>query len=77
MLEDFREQASSSSFFEEEEIEEGEPGEARKVRQKRGPFLGMTAAQRLVIALMLLMLTCLLSTFCLLATQKVVPPFLY
>jgi hypothetical protein len=41
----------------------------------RGSFLGMTAPQRFVIVLMMLFMTCILGTFCLLITEKIVPPF--
>lgn len=73
MLEDFREQAESTSFLDDEEapafIEESPVERERK-------FLGMTPAQRFVIALMLLLMTFILSAFCLLVTEKVIPPFL-
>lgn len=39
-------------------------------------FLGMTPAQRFIIALMLLLIICVLSVFTLLVTEKVVLPFL-
>jgi hypothetical protein len=39
------------------------------------PFLGMTAGQRFVIALFLLLIACILGTFCLLVTGKVWLPF--
>lgn len=71
MLDDFREQASASPFFDEDE-------EAASIEQPQAPqrlFLGMTAGQRLVIAMLLLAITCLLSTFCLLVTEKIVLPF--
>ena len=70
MLDDFREQASASDFLDEEE--------APRLDETEHPrkFLGMTPAQRFVIALMLLMITCILSTFCLLVTEKVIPPFM-
>jgi hypothetical protein len=41
----------------------------------RASFLGMTAAQRFVIVLMMLIMTCILGTFCLIITEKIVPPF--
>jgi hypothetical protein len=74
MFEDFREQGSS--FLDETE-EEGLGEAPSKPEAPRGRFLGMTPVQRFIIAAMLLTLTCLLSAFCLLVTQKVVPPFLY
>ncbi|MBN1147220.1 MAG: hypothetical protein JXA78_08190 [Anaerolineales bacterium] len=74
MLDEFREQADSGTFLEDTEEEE-------ETRTRRGPslltrdrLLGMTSAQRLVIALMLLITTCLISMLCLLATGKIVPP---
>ncbi len=70
MFDDLRDQADSSSFLDEEESSLPEVSSL-------GPrhFLGMTPAQRFVIALMLLLIACILSTFCLLVTEKVVLPF--
>jgi hypothetical protein len=45
-----------------------------RARRRRGNFLGMTAVQRFIIAAMILIMTCLLGTFCLLVTQRIVPP---
>jgi hypothetical protein len=42
----------------------------------RMKFLGMTPSQTFIIAALLLLITCLLSTFCLVATGKVALPFL-
>jgi hypothetical protein len=47
------------------------------VRQKEGkdeskPFLGMTAPQRFVIALMMLLMVCVMGTLFLLVTEKMV-----
>ena len=71
MLEEFREQASSSPLYEEETFVEVKP------RRPRRRFLGMTAAQRFMIAVMLLMMACLLGALLLLVTEKVVPPALF
>lgn len=38
-------------------------------------FLGMTAVQRFVIVIMLLMMVCILSAFCLLVTNRIALPF--
>lgn len=76
MLDDFREQASSSPLFEEAELEK-EDSKGYRTASRRGNFLGMTPPQRLIIAVMLLALACILSIFCLLVTQRVVPPFLF
>jgi len=72
----FRQQADDNVFQEPEKpAEETVSGiPYRRSRRKRGNFLGMTAMQRFIIAVMLLMMTCLLGTFCLLVTQKIVPP---
>jgi len=39
-------------------------------------FLGMTPIQTFIVAALMLVITCLLSAFCLLATGKVALPFL-
>ncbi len=74
MLEEFRQQADEGSLFEEEPIM---PAEEVTPARRDGRFLGMTAVQRLIIAILLLVITCLLSTFCLLVTERVVPPPLF
>lgn len=77
MLDDLREQASDSDYFDAaegsydfEEVEEEIPYVPRR------KFLGMTPVQRFVIAVMLLVVTCLLSTFFLLVGEIVVLPTL-
>jgi hypothetical protein len=72
MLDEFREQASTSPFIEEEVEEVYE--EVKPVRRPPQRFLGMTAPQRFVIALMLLLMTCFLGALTLLVMEKVVPP---
>ena len=70
MLDDFREQADSPAF-------EGEDVPAfYETRRSERRFLGMSPAQRWVVALILLLVTCLLGTFCLLATERIVLPFI-
>ena len=74
MLDDLREQASESDFFEEEDssakyVDELETGLSPKL------FLGMTPVQRLVIAIMILLMACVMGTFLLLVTEKVYFPF--
>jgi hypothetical protein len=72
MFEEFREQANQSSFDDKQpEIVYEEVKPPRRSSQR---ILGMTAPQRFVIALLLLMMTCILGTFCLLVTGKVLPP---
>jgi hypothetical protein len=70
MLDDLRQQAND--FIETEEPPALPPTPSRPTR-----ILGMTPFQTFVVALMLLVLTCLLSAACLLVTGRVVPPFLY
>jgi hypothetical protein len=69
MLDELREQASSSSF------EEVSPKtQKRPYRERR--FLGMTAFQRFFITVMLFFITCILGIFFLIVAQKIVPGFL-
>jgi hypothetical protein len=72
----FRPQADDNIFLEPEKPAEEAASVSpyRRPRRRRGNFLGMTAKQRFVIAVMVFMLTCLLGTFCLLVTQRIVPP---
>jgi hypothetical protein len=67
MLDDLRRDADDVSFEEETPV-------FIEPTRKQKPFLGMLPWQRFVIALMLL--TCILSAFCLLVTEKIVLPFL-
>ena len=68
MLEEFREQANTSTFFDEEE----EPSAVAKQPPVKRKFLGMTSAQRFLIALMLLVMTCIMGTLFLVVTGKVI-----
>lgn len=70
MLEDFRQQAKTSPFFEEEDSTQG------KKEPEKNYFLGLSPAQRFLVALLLLFMTCLVGTFLLLVTDKVVLPFI-
>jgi len=70
MLDDFREQASTSPYYEEPE----ETFEEVKPYRPKKRILGMTAGQRLVIALMLLFTVCILGTLALLVTERIVLP---
>jgi hypothetical protein len=68
MLDDFRQQADTSMFEEETSSYDELPPVTKR------ELLGMSPAQRFVIALLLLFLVVLLSSFCLLVTGKVVLP---
>jgi hypothetical protein len=65
MLDDFRQQAEEITF-DDEEVQ-------RPYRPKKY-FLGMSPFQRFVLATMLLIITCVLSSFALLVTEKIVIP---
>jgi len=78
MFEEFRQEADDYSFesaFDEEE-EQDIYSLKEEPAPKERPFLGMTPVQRFVIAVLLLMMTCILSTFFLLVTERIAPPFL-
>lgn len=70
MLDDFREQADQWSLEEEAEetFEEVKPYRTKK------QLLGMTAGQRLVIAVMLLVTVCVLGTLALMVSGKIALP---
>lgn len=70
MLDDLRNSASQS--FEEESPPED--GTFSRHGGQRGLFLGMTAPQRFVLALMLFFMVCILGAFFLLLTQSIVLP---
>ncbi len=72
MLDDLREQADNAAFLEDDadffDVE-------RSSSSIQALFLGMTPVQRLIISVMLLMMVCILSTFCLLVTERIALPF--
>lgn len=65
MLDDFRQQAEEISFDDEE---------VKRPYRPKKYFLGMSPFQRFVLATMLLIITCVLSSFALLVTEKIVIP---
>jgi hypothetical protein len=62
-----------SGMEEEEPIQEVKGDPNSKTTQE--PFLGMTAGQRFLIAVLVLMMVCVLGVFLLLLTQKIYLPF--
>lgn len=74
MLDDFREEANASPYFEDETEEYYEEVRPYSPRIK---ILGMTAAQRLVIAMMILIMTCIVGSLMLLIFEIVIPPALF
>ncbi len=74
MFDDLRQQADDTSF-EEEEQQDAYSYKDQALKSK-GTFLGMTAPQRFVIAVMLLLMACMLSGLFLLVTEKIYIPWL-
>lgn len=72
MLDDLRNSAQSQ-YDQNQPAQQSIPQE--RFEGERGPFLGMTAAQRFVVILLLLGVTCILGTFCLLIFEKISLPF--
>jgi hypothetical protein len=70
MLEDLRQQASE--LIDQEELPPPPAAPRPPMR-----IFGMTPFQAFIVALMLLIITTLLSSACLLVTGRVVPSFLY
>lgn len=71
MLDDLREQASDSDFFSEEEpVFEYKDSS----QESQNLFLGMTAVQRFVIAVMILMMVFVMGAFFLLVTERIYLP---
>ena len=73
MLDEFREEANASDFYDEYN---GDIYDEAGSYPQGGRLLGMTAAQRFVIALMILMMTCIIGGLVLLVFERVVPPAL-
>jgi len=74
MLDDFREQADAGTFFDDLDEEEETKSRRRSALLGSDRLLGLTSVQRMIIAIMLLITTCLISALCLLMTGKIVPP---
>ena len=73
MLDDLREQADNADFLENEDAFFETTFEEPPTQSL---ILGMTPVQRFVIAVMILMMVCIMSTFCLLVGEKIALPFL-
>ena len=72
MLDELREQADQSEDLDDDEEEAS--AYFRMRYQSDQPFMGMTAGQRLILAVMFLFMITLLASFCLLITERIVPP---
>ena len=71
MLDDLRNSAASSYLEEEPTPEAPRPSPGKKKKKEDPRFLGLTAPQRFIVVLLLMMMTCLLGTFVLILTGKV------
>jgi hypothetical protein len=74
MLDDLRGNDDSMDFLDEEEQDPFAFEEEAVADDTL--LLGMTPIQRFVIAVMILFMACLLSSFCLLVTEKITLPFM-
>lgn len=74
MLDELREQADSSEYIDDDEDDEA-PSYFRMRYQSDRPLLGMTPGQRLFLAILLLITTCILGTSILLVLERVILPF--
>jgi hypothetical protein len=85
----FNEGAFGDGAFDERAFDEGAFDDGQKEGSERDVyafkeaadtrkryFLGMTPVQRFVIAVMILLMTCILSSFLLLVSERIAPPFL-
>ena len=74
MLDNLRDSASKSPFFQEEESPPETTTESAPKHSTGGVFLGMNALQRFILAIIVFMMTCVVGSFCLLITEKIVLP---
>jgi hypothetical protein len=75
MFDDLRKSAQDS-YEKDQEPEPIQEMEAEEEKPRKVfTFLGLTAPQRFIISLFILLMTCLLGGFCLVLTDKVVIPF--
>jgi hypothetical protein len=72
MIDNLREDAASKPFLEDEA--KFKPAEIATPVRTGGRFLGLTAMQRFVLALMLMFAVCSLGAMCLLITDKIRMP---
>ncbi len=71
MLDNLRDSASQSPFFQEDQIPPEQQTPPSRRGSSKGTILGMTPIQRFVLALMLFMMVCVLGSFLLIATEKI------
>lgn len=74
MFDNLRDEAASTSFYEEDEAKfqpASGTGAEMPLAGRSSRFLGMTSIQRFVIAVMLLLAVCIIGALCLLVTNKI------
>jgi hypothetical protein len=74
MFDNLREQADSLPFYEaEDQFRDAEAKSTRSPGRKAAPghFLGLSPVQRFILAIMLLIAVCALSSMCLLITGRI------
>ena len=74
MLDNLRDQAASSPYFDEEPIPETPVRPPSTPRRTIDQMTGMTAQQRFIVAVMLLAVVCLLGTMAIMVTGRFVLP---
>lgn len=72
MLDDFRNTSEQPNNEETVQINEQPVYESKPASPR---FMGMTPFQRFIIVFLIFMLTCVLGSFCLLVTEKIILPF--
>lgn len=69
-IDDFRNEAASKPFDDEEAVYY-QPAGASTARKRSGKFLGMTSIQRFVLVFLLMLTICVIGPLCLLATGRI------
>jgi hypothetical protein len=72
MLDDFRSTNDQQKY---EETVQSRDLPAYEPKPAPSRFLGMSPFQRFIIVFLIFMLTCVLGSFCLLVTERIIPPF--
>ena len=75
MLDDFQDTDTSAAFLDELDDEEFDDDFNVLTSSSSGLIFGMTPPQRFVISVLVLGITCILSTFCLLVFDKISLPY--
>ena len=72
MFDNLRQQANDTPFYEEEsKFQQPSRGNIPPPNKSSGKLLGMTATQRFIVAVMLLIAVCVLGSMCLLLTGRI------